>query len=71
MLIRTCSEFLNEAFREEDFQTALVSILSYVAKKVGKLYKWYGTEVIKKSNDSDQSIPLDQIRKRVEFIRNK
>ncbi len=28
-------------------------------------------EVIKKSNGSDQSIPLDQIRKRVEFIRNK
>jgi tetratricopeptide (TPR) repeat protein len=29
------------------------------------------SEVIKKSNGSDQSIPLDQIRKRVEFIRNK
>ena len=29
------------------------------------------SEVIKKSNNSDQSIPLDQIRKRVEFIRNK
>ncbi len=29
------------------------------------------SEVIKKSNGADQSIPLDQIRKRVEFIRNK